>query len=756
MNSLRKSWAARSISWLLTVALLVPMLMLGRRPAQAQAQTAITVIVADFVNIRSKQTDAIAIQARDAIANELTASGQGRFSPIPQKEVYTEARQLGIRVPSNPNQPANFSRADLTRLAKALNAEGVVTGRVNVAANKAGRVTTVAIDATIVDAISDKAYPINGAISIQTVTPRAGEATEEAVTRAIGDAGLDAVRQMVQRQVVTATVLNINVETVIINRGTRDGLHVGDELLVLEYQPNGSTISKGVVRVARAYATDCECDATLNNGIRPENIARALYRPNITLNIENLQSSNERSTRVNFSTVGKTLAALGLGVLIAVAVKGGQGSLTTATAEATTESTAPAVRVRFNDNIFGQAGVLQYKIYRNPDFPFTSPGSGNNNGTNGGGTNGTISTAVPVGTAPATLREYIDRPSPNFPFLTGSYLIAQSNGGNNTGGVSSGGQNGGQGGGGGGTTGTSGCGSGTTNLDLGFTPGRSYTYEITAIILRQIVQNDASGGGSGTGGLGGGGAGGSVGTGGSNGTGGGGTGNNGGGTGTSGGSSQCIETDPIRTGVATPINPVLVTTPVNGATNIDLRSFAPSFGSRNGADVFQIEVSPDRNFSNPKTIFKQQVISTAATQDNVAQNLSTPINLTQAPELLTNQTFSNFVGTNSTTTPQLPTLYMRIGARHDSDVPGPVHALTQNAADRDRTFRFVYSTTVTFQPVPLPPGNPGTTSKVAGILNRNNTASRAVLPLPGSHRSLTGSHVSSPQEILSGRGRLRN
>ena len=759
MNSLRKSWAARSISWLLTVALLVPMLMLGRRPAQAQAQQAITVIVADFVNIRTKTTDAVAIQARDAVYNELTASGQGRFNPIPQKELYTEARQLGIRVPSNPNQPANFSRADLTRLAKALSAEGVVKGKVNVASNKAGRVTTVAIDTTIVDAISDKEYPINGAVSKLAVTARAGEAVEEAVTRAIGDTGLDVVRQMVQRQLVTATVLNINVETVIINRGTRDGLRVGDDLLVLEYQPNGSTISKGTIRVARAYATDCECDATLNNGIRPENIARALYRPSVILNIDNLEGNNERSTRINFSTVGKTLAALGLGVLIAVAIKGGQGSLTNATAEATTESNTPAVRVRFADNIFGQGGVLEYKIYRDPDFPFTSPGSGSNNGGGGGtggGTNGTILPSIPVGISAASNREFLDRPSPNFPFNTGSFLVAQSNGGNNTGGVSSGGN---QGGGGGGSTTTGGCGSGTTTLDLGFTPGRTYRYEITAIILRQIVQNDASGSGTGTGGLGGGGAGGSIGTGGGTGNGGGGTGTGGGtgnGNGQSGSSSQCVETDPIRTGIATPVNPVLVTTPINGATNIDLRSFAPSFGSRNGADLFQIEVSTDRTFSNPKLIFRQQVISTAAFQDNVAQNLSTPINLTQAPELLANQTFANFVGSTSTTTPQLPTLYMRIGGRHDEDVPGPVHALSQNAADRDRTFRFVYSQTVTFQPVPLPPANPGSTSKVAGILNRANTGSRAVLPLPGSRRSLTGTHTSSPQEILSGRGRLRN
>ena len=90
----------------------------------------------------------LAIQARDAVYNELAASGQGRFNPIPEKEVRTEARQLGIRVPSNPSQPANFTQSDLIRLAKALNAEGIVTGQVNVATNKKGVPTSVAIELT--------------------------------------------------------------------------------------------------------------------------------------------------------------------------------------------------------------------------------------------------------------------------------------------------------------------------------------------------------------------------------------------------------------------------------------------------------------------------------------------------------------------------------------------------------------------------------------------------------------------------------
>ena len=776
MDSLRKSPVARATSWLLTVALVLPMFMLGHKGAQAQAQQAINVIVSDFTDFRTKTTDPLAIQARDAVYNELAASGQGRFNPIPEKEVRTEARQLGIRVPSNPSQPANFTQSDLIRLAKALNAEGIVMGEVNVAVNKKNIPSSVLISVSIVDSSSPGLKDaINGSIESLNVQPRPGEAVEEAVSRTVGDTGLSVVRDMVQRQLVTATVLNVNEQSFIINRGTRDGLHVGDELVALEYQPNGSFVTKGKIKVARAYATDAECEAIVNYGIRPENIVRALYRPPYAYGGGNLRSDNTRSSRVNFSSIGRTLTVIGLGVLVAVALRGGQTSITNLTAEPTAENNAPIVRVRFGDTVFGQGGVLQYKIYRDPDFPFTSPGSGGTGTTGGtgggntGGTTGVPGIGLPVGTAAGTSHEYIDRASPNFPFLTGQYLIATSNGGNNTGGTSTSGSTGGgnTGGGGGGANSNGGCSAGTSAIDTGFTPGRTYRYQVTAIILRQIVVNSSSSGGGGTGGLGGGGAGGSIGTGGGGGGNTGGGGNGGGGNGGGGNSSngsQCIETDPVQSQIATPITPVLISTPVNASSAVDITQFNPSFGSRAGADLFQIEVSTDSRFSNPKNIFTQQLISTAATQDNVAQTLATPINLTQSTALLNNKTFSNFVGTTSSTTaPTLPTIYFRIGARHDEDIPGPVNAISLNASDHDRTFRFVYSQVFSFTPVPIPPANPGTGK--SGAANKTalkataKTAAKAALKtttLTAPVRRISVHHSLTAQEALRGAARPRH
>lgn len=756
MDSLRKSPVARAISWLITVAMVFPLLMLGQKAAHAQTQQAITVIVADFINVRTKSTDALAVQARDAVYNELQATGQGRFNPIPQKELITEAKQIGIKVPSNPNAPANFTQSDLDRLAKALHADGIVTGQVNVAVNQKKVASSIAIQVTVKDASTN--LPINGSTQLSRITLRPGEAAEEAVTRTVADTGLAVVRDMVARQTVTGTVLNVNVETIIINRGTRDGLKVGDELVVLAYQPDGSFLSKGKIKVARAYATDSECESVENNGISPENIVRALYQPPFTLDLQNLKQDNTASSKVNFSSIGRTLSVLGLGVLIAVAIKGGQASVTNVTAEPTSESNSPTVRVRFGDNIFGQGGVLQYKIYRDPDFPFTSPGSGSNNnngGNNGGGNTGTTVVGLPVGTAASTVREFIDRASPNYPFLTGSFLTATSNGSNNTNSNSN--NNNGGGNGGGNNNSSGGCGQSTSTVDTGFTPGKTYTYSVTAIILRQAVTQDTgAGGGGGTGGLGGGGAGGSIGTGGGNtgGTGSGGTGNgNGNGNGNSS-TTQCIETDPVRSGPATPITPVLITSPTNGAANVDIFNFAPSFGSRTGADLFQIEVSTDRLFSNPKTIFTYQLLSTAPSQDNVAQTLATPIDLSTSPALLANATFAAFVKNSSTTTvPNLPTLYFRVGARRDSDIPGPVNAISLNASDKDRTFRFVYGSVLAFTPVPQPPKNPGksvaraSASKVATLLNANRTTDPNTT---AGARSLTTVHTNqTPQSILS-------
>jgi hypothetical protein len=266
---------------------------------------------------------------------------------------------------------------------------------------------------------------------------------------------------------------------------------------------------------------------------------------------------------------------------------------------------------------------------------------------------------------------------------------------------------------------------------------------VTAIILRQLPSTSTTTTG---------------------GTNGGGT--NGGGSGGSGGSGyECIETDPSQSGQATPLNPVLLTSPANNTASVNVTQFDPQFTSRNGADVFQIEVSLDRTFSSPSTIFRYDLISSSPNADGVEQTPQNPIDLTQAPQLLLNPAFKAFVatagctGNTGGTTGTPPTLYWRVGARHDGDSPGPIDAISQNPSDQDTTFRYVYSQVFAFVPAPLPPCPPS--GKAAALLNRDYAAGdRAQLQMLGVSSTSKGaaslhSTVLTPQAILLG-NRKRN
>jgi hypothetical protein len=188
----------------------------------------------------------------------------------------------------------------------------------------------------------------------------------------------------------------------------------------------------------------------------------------------------------------------------------------------------------------------------------------------------------------------------------------------------------------------------------------------------------------------------------------------------------------------------------------DITIFNPTWTSRRGADVFQLEISTDRTFSNPSRIVRRQILSTSPVVES-PQNLPNPIDLTREAELLADPVFFNFVS-DPVNNPS-PTLYWRVGARHDEDYPGPVHWISRSATDGDRTFRFVYQRAFQFKPSPLPPPPPGRAAALA--LNASRNRSRAAglpLPLPGDvagRRATTKTGVPSLQDILTARGRRR-
>ena len=777
----------RAAIWLTTLAYILPILSLNCKPARAQTGQVLRVIVSDFVNKGKYGGEQLAVEATAEIYNEMANTGASRFYVYSNKEVTETAKRLSIRVPSVANQPAYFTRTELLRIAKDVGAESIVEGEVGTPAPVKGRAGSVQLGIRILDVASQE-Y-INGGFASAKPEPRPGQTAdpEELILQGIRDASLNVVREVVQRQQVSATVLQRIGDTIVLNRGLRDGIREGDNLVVVRETTVGGRVKQGLLRVARAYATDSEAEVRNEVGaIRPEDIARVLYTQNWRITPEGLGTGTPRIARpLNFSLIGSTLAALGIGVLIAEGARSGQTSVTGVVAEPTTDSQGtPEVRIKWRDNIFGQGNVVQYHIYRKPDFPYApnivsgTSTSGGTGGTTGGST--TFISAFPIGVTSGQEHTYYDQFGTFNPFFRGVTIIIgtaasalSTNNSSGTGGTGS-------------TTANVGCGAfvypttittGTVfpyPTSFGFAAGSSYTYQVTAIIQRQQSLGSNTGS-SGTGNTGGGTGGGTGGFGGSGGTGSTGGGTTGGGTGTgnnnNSGGLECIETDPVESQLATPLDPVSISSPL-ATDRVNLKQFSVTYTTVLGADLYQLEVSTDPKFSNPNRIFRQQFIGTApgniGTQVYPGSGQAT-LDLTTQSALLSDPAFANFVNGTSTTA---PTLYVRIGARHDEDSPGPVNIFDANNSESgNRDFRFLYNSLTAYGltntyngaagsgggGVPPPPG-----SRAARLLNATSPTrvgglGNLPLPLPGQsvrgRASVRGG--SAIQSILGGGQRRR-
>ena len=202
---------------------------------------------------------------------------------------------------------------------------------------------------------------------------------------------------------------------------------------------------------------------------------------------------------------------------------------------------------------------------------------------------------------------------------------------------------------------------------------------------------------------------------------------------------------------------------------MNLRQFSVSFTTVQGADLYQLEVSTDPTFRNTAQIFRQQFIGTAP--GNVGSQTfpgsgQATLDLTTQSSLLSSAAFSSYINGSTTTA---PTLYVRIGARHDEDSPGPIDVMNSgNAHSGSRDFRFVYNgysiLNNTYNGaagtggtgVPGPPG-----SRAARLLNASSptrVGGRSTLPLPLPGQSVRGRsavHGGSAINAILGGGQRR-
>jgi hypothetical protein len=613
------------------------------RPAMAQAGGVQTVIVIDFVNKSGVGGDALARLATDAVAVELANSA--RFEILKRDEVTRQAQELGLRAP--------FDQIAKTRLAQALGASAIVEGAVEYAreTNQNPRTYNVGLTVRVSEAATGDL--LSGAAQVGSAVGRPGQADRDSlIQEAATNAAVLSVRQIISYNLPEGTVLNTvgnepNV-TVLVNRGSRDGVVPGMEMIILRERQR-----VGRIRITTVYPTDAESIVLENTlGIRPEDKARAVF-PMPVFDIHgNVRPTAKRgNTAQAIGTIGKLLLVVLVGLVIAQAAKGGSASVTGVTSEPDVVNQGPAVRIRWRDNIFGSGQTLEYHVWRTPDNPFNYLGT-------------------PVANVGGGMREYTDFPAPysywngTNSFLQPGFPITGTGGSNNQGNAAD--------------EVTPAAGE-----IPGFITGLSHFYLVTAVLRRPVVVPP--------------------------------TGNQGGGGGGNQGGTEDIETDPVRGGQTTPLNPILVTTPLDQSPNINFTApVSFTFQSQAGADEFQLEISPDRTFRNPNLIkVIGPIPSTAPGATGAVQTFNVPALITIGaggaatgdPILMRDPTFAAFV---ARTTGARPVLYWRIGGRNSQDRPGPVHWISRRHDDGDRTFRWIYSQPArTFTPAELPPPPPG-------------------------------------------------
>lgn len=640
MKRIRKSRAARSLSWLLTVAMLAPIACRVVQPGVAGAQVPAgssiqTVIVFDFTNTSRFLGEALARRATDAVAVELANSA--RFEVLRRDEVERQAATFGLKKP--------YDDVAQTRIANALGATAVVTGDVAFVSPVAkSNPKRIVAGVRVMMRAPGSPELINGAAVVGEATARPGVSDDESLAQeAVDNAAVLSVKQILATNLPEGTIVSTvgqpaNLQ-ILINRGSRDGVREGMEMLVTREKQR-----VGKIRVTNVFAADAEAAPVENTlGIRPEDKVRAIFPmpefPKLA-GVKGLKTGPS-APKGSVSSLGKILVVLAAGIVVAAAVMGGKNtSVTAVTAEADVEGVTPTVRVAWKDNFWGSS-TREHQIWRNPDAPYNFQGT-------------------PVASKMFE-NQYIDRPAPySFWDGTRSFLRAPITGT----------------GGGGGTSGGSEAEVVTPEAGEvpGFTIGQTYTYSLTAVI-RQPLPTANTGGNQG-----------------------------GGGSGTSG-LTQDVGTEPVTSGPVTPVAQPQLISPENMYTNQDLTRFNPIWLSTTGGDVFVVEVSTDRTFKNRSLILQlPMVYSTAPLATGVTQVLAAPVDLTTNPVLLRDRNFANYV--NRVPGAPKPTLYWRVGTRNEADRPGPVHWISRNRTDADRTFRFVYSEVRSFTPADMPPPPP--------------------------------------------------
>jgi hypothetical protein len=243
------------------------------REGIAQAPQKLRVLVIDCVNRTPERDPGLGYAVTRTIYEEFARSGKERFLVIDMHEVWTAAERLGLPVPEETAAGGHWSGDDMQRLAGALHADAILESEAATGLPKHRKLPGLGVILRLHHVVNH--LPINGASAVIEAKP--GDI-------AIKEVVVKAVSQILQdRPIVLAHVLKRVGKNVILDHGVRDGIRVGDRIIILR-EVASKIIKVGEVKVARSFSSDSECDVIQEiHDIQEGDVARVFYQPSFRL-----------------------------------------------------------------------------------------------------------------------------------------------------------------------------------------------------------------------------------------------------------------------------------------------------------------------------------------------------------------------------------------------------------------------------------------------------------------------------------------
>ena len=326
MKHLKKHWGARPLSYLLTLLMAMPALLLLFLAAPASAQMGLSVrqpvwAVLDFANPSGYGSSDVGRLASDSFVIQLAKLN--RYSVLPREQLLTGIQNESLTPPLN--------LSSIERLGQSLGVDAIVAGEISsISFSRDRRQAKVAIALRVIDPKSG--FLLNGALAEGLSNPRPipVDDEEQLVNEAFGNAAFNATRQLSRFNLPVATVLISGTNTtngrnisVTINKGTRDGLTPGLDMMVSR---GGRYV--GAIKISESTANDANAQITdIGLGIEPGDRATAIYHMP-SYSVDKTTSSYNTATAADLSadaptTPSHSSAFKGITGLLVALVSGG-------------------------------------------------------------------------------------------------------------------------------------------------------------------------------------------------------------------------------------------------------------------------------------------------------------------------------------------------------------------------------------------------------------------------------------------------